>query len=128
MTNETTTKTEGNRKPLNGTPWPPGVSGNPNGRPKTSMTSILKDCLEKTDGKTGKTTKQLIIDRLLALADHPRGLPAIQEILDRVDGKVTDKLQVNGMMIVSTPAQLVEMRIKLNEIMANEQKLLDEGT
>ncbi len=75
-------------------PWQPGESGNPAGRPKTSLTSILREALEQTD-KDGKTTKERIIERLVKLADDPRGLPAIQEILDRIDGKVAQKTDLN---------------------------------
>ncbi|KKM85518.1 hypothetical protein LCGC14_1288250 [marine sediment metagenome] len=62
------------------TPWQPGQSGNPNGRPKNSVTTLLKN-------QDAKTTQE-ICDKLIELAKEG-DLPAIKEYLDRTDGKVT---------------------------------------
>lgn len=127
MTTQTLRNTEykvGNKKPPH-PPWKPGESGNPNGRPKTSLTSILRECLEEVDGD-GKTTKERIVERLVKLADDPKGLPAIQEILDRIDGKVADKLQLQGVMIVTTPEEL-DMVIRLKLADRERERLLGEA-
>ena len=66
-------------------PWVPGQSGNPAGRPKHSVTTLLKNTDELT-------TKQ-ICAKLIDLAKGG-DLPAIREYLDRTDGKVTEKIEV----------------------------------
>lgn len=57
----------------------PGVSGNPAGRPKNSVTTLLKN----TDNETTKK----IAKKLTALAEKG-DLKAIDMFIDRTDGKV----------------------------------------
>ena len=95
--------------------WQPGESGNPAGRPKNSVTTILKNA----DEKTNEQIAQKLIE--LAIAGD---LPALIHYIDRTDGKVADKLQLTGTMLVATPDQLdLAMRLML-ENKANETKLL----
>ena len=61
------------------TRYKPGQSGNPAGRPKNSVTTLLKNVDE--------ITNQKICDKLIELA-LKGDLPAIREYLDRTDGKV----------------------------------------
>jgi hypothetical protein len=77
--------------------WKPGQSGNPKGRPPKllSITNLIKERLEKIDEKTGKTYAQLIAEKLVELAldgDHE----AHKEILNRIDGKVVEKHEIEG--------------------------------
>jgi hypothetical protein len=69
------------------TPWKPGQSGNPNGRPRNSVTAMLK----AVDPETSKEIK----DKLIELAKKG-DLQAIREFIDRTDGKVVDKHQVES--------------------------------
>lgn len=98
--------------------WQPGESGNPAGRQPNSVTTILK----KTDELTNEQIAKKLIE--LALAGD---LPALIHYIDRTDGKVADKLQMTGTMLVATPDQLdLAMRLML-ENKASEAKLLSEG-
>jgi len=73
-------------------PFKPGQSGNPKGRPKGSgITDRLKKLLEKEDGKIADALAQSIISAALR-GDYR----FVKEILDRVEGKVTDKLDIDG--------------------------------
>ena len=81
-----------------------GQSGNPNGRPKgISLTTILKKYLNKeidfTDPIEAKKVKKRIGDVIILklLANAIKGDDrAIKEILERVDGKITQPLQNLG--------------------------------
>ena len=71
--------------------WKPGQSGNPNGAPKkeNSITHILAQKLDK-DAFTEKLIE-------LALTGDIR---AIQMVYERMDGKMKEELQVEGIEIV----------------------------
>lgn len=79
------------------TPFKKGQSGNPNGRPKgsISITTKLKDILsKKLDYKDpfSMSTEKKEIREIMALelvrqALQGKNLKAIQEIMDRVEGK-----------------------------------------
>jgi hypothetical protein len=77
----------------------PGESGNPGGRPKgRSITAHLRKEMEGLDptDPEGRTRIARIVDKLYILAIYGEGrdsLAAIQEILNRVDGKVKDELE-----------------------------------
>lgn len=74
-----------------------GRSGNPKGRPKgsKSLAGTLRDMLERKltykDPKTGeaqlKTTREILLLKLLEKAIINGETKAIAEVLDRVDGK-----------------------------------------
>lgn len=71
-------------------PWKPGQSGNPLGRPPKgrSLTSLLR---EKTKNGKGKA----IVDELIRAATDGNDW-AIKYVLDRLDGKPTEKLSVTN--------------------------------
>jgi len=78
--------------------WKPGESGNPKGRPpkNVSITSLVKEILEQ-EGAQGKTNAQLIAEAMVTLAKDPnkRGfVPALKEVLERIEGKVPDKHEI----------------------------------
>jgi hypothetical protein len=86
--------------------FPPGISGNPAGRPKgaRSLSTVLKEMLEENvdviiDGQpaTKKMFKEVIIRRLLKAANDG-DIRAIQTIFDRVDGKAAQfiEMQIPG--------------------------------
>lgn len=71
-------------------PWEPGKSGNPGGRPKRRpIADSLKDALEQAVGKSGKTKRQALVDRLLGIAlsgKRSESLAAMKLILAYTDG------------------------------------------
>ena len=82
--------------------WKPGQSGNPLGRPKKqdTITSLVKDILDKTDDKTNKTYAQLVAEAMVkgALKDPQ----ILKELLNRCEGKVTESIdmQTQGISIL----------------------------
>ena len=70
-------------------PFPKGVSGNPSGRPKgsLSMVSLIRKELQASDGKRAKA----IVVAMLDAAENGDSAQ-IRELLNRIDGKVPDKV------------------------------------
>lgn len=64
--------------------WQPGQSGNPGGRPKDTVSMLLKE-----------KDKQKVADKLYQLA-LKGDMRAIQEYMDRTEGKVTDTHRFEG--------------------------------
>ena len=69
-----------------GTPFKPGQSGNPNGRPKSKP---FKEAIQRALAEAGddKTALQAVATALVGKA-MLGDVPAIKEIADRLDGKV----------------------------------------
>ena len=83
-------------KPPKETQWKPGVSGNPKGRPKGSV-SIVKDLRKKLAAATPGSQDNIAAELADILIEMARGrdrvgLSAIQTIMDRVDGPVVQRL------------------------------------
>lgn len=108
-------KLQKNQKIINGrnngtlTPWNPGQSGNPAGRPKGSLnfTTILRELLDKEVEIEGVkvSQKQLMMMRLIQKAHgyySPEGyyvepdLKAIIEVMNRLEGHTVQSVQVEG--------------------------------
>jgi len=90
--------------PISGLPppvhtrWKKGQSGNPGGRPKgESLVALMRRVLEREHN--GRPLMEVLAERLVkeALAGK---FPFAKEVLDRVEGKVQDKLEVSGPMTV----------------------------
>jgi hypothetical protein len=100
---------------------------NPNLPPKqkkVSITRLLEDKLLEWDGKTMKPKAELIADKLIDLAISGY-FPAIQEVMDRIDGKITDVHRLEGMApvtLIFEPAPTREDR-KLFSIEAEVREL-----
>jgi len=72
----------------------PGQSGNPGGRKKgESLTAMLRKVLEREHN--GRPIGELLVERLVkeALAGK---LPHLKEVLDRVEGRVVERMQVDA--------------------------------
>jgi hypothetical protein len=66
----------------------PGQCGNPGGRPRgTSLTKRLADALEKNDGELAELIVKSLIKSGLKGSN-----PALQEIFNRIEGKVADRI------------------------------------
>jgi hypothetical protein len=91
--------------PENLKPFPPGVSGNPNGRPKgRSLTARLRDLLDQyeLEGERlpdGKQVADLVVEAIVKPALNG-DIRHQQEILNRVDGKVPDQVEINASLSV----------------------------
>lgn len=93
-------------------PWKPGQSGNPAGRPPSSVTTLLKE-----------KDRQGVADKLYAMA-LAGDLGAIREYLDRTEGKVATDINLQGTMAVLTPEYLDIARKRLLDAQSESQELL----
>ena len=73
-----------------------GKSGNPAGRPKkgTAITDLLKEYLEGCEPGKEVTRKQLFIEAVFKAAVKKLDVAAIREILNRIDGPMTQKMDL----------------------------------
>jgi hypothetical protein len=79
---------------VTGKGWKPGQSGNPGGRPKgRSVTALLRELLDQEHNQ--KKLAELLAERLLKEALTGK-LGHIKEVLDRTEGKVADRVQIEG--------------------------------
>ena len=92
---EPATNNEGTARVI-GRPFPPGVSGNPNGRPKDqfSFMGILRSALAE-ENKSGKSVGERIIARYIKLALAGNG-QALEALVARIDGKPAQSLTLKG--------------------------------
>jgi len=74
----------------------PGISGNPNGRPKFSPLSILREELQKVANEEKETFARLFIKRYLDKAIGEVDGVAMRDIIDRFDGKPKQHVIVNN--------------------------------
>ena len=106
-------------------------SGNPHGRPRgaVSITPILHEILATKDPKTGKTKAYMVAQALVTLAASHRSLPAIVEIMNRIDGKVIERHSLEGTLpvtLVFRPARELNGQSDKQEIVeATEVKELE---
>lgn len=105
----------GKGHPPEDTKWKPGQSGNPKGRPKNIkyLSEMLREQLDQVpdtiDGKKNtKTWRDLICDSILRAAVRGNQPAITKELLDRIEGKVKDKLEVTEIQ----PIQFVPAKDK----------------
>ena len=88
--------------PKEDTQWKPGQSGNPAGRPKNavSLVSLLREELgayiDKEDADRARLLIRAYLDKLEADMDGV----AIRDLIDRIDGKPTNRHEVEGSFTV----------------------------
>lgn len=79
-------------------PWAKGQSGNPNGRKALqpelapAIRAVLRRKVSSTDSRTNK---QAVAEALVSLA-IAGDVQAIRTVLERVDGKVPEPVQLTG--------------------------------
>ena len=94
--------------------WEPGQSGNPNGRPKSSVTTLLK---EKDTHKIAQKLYEMALEG---------DLGAIKEYLDRTEGKVSQDLNVKALVAEVTPEMLAFFKNRLLGAKARSKGLIKE--
>jgi len=104
--------------------WRKGVSGNPAGRPRKQLTitSRLREYLEKHPLELDKIIRAFV-------ATCQRGeTQAIRELLDRLEGKVAEKHEIEGQLPIKLVFQPIVRETKELEGQAidGEYKVLDE--
>lgn len=111
----------------------PGQSGNPGGRPKgRSLRTIFVERLEAEvkGGKIpGRTVIEAIVDALVRMA-RKGDLKAIQEVLNRYGGKVTDVIRHEGVETLVQPdrqARLLNDPAALELACDLDERLIDDG-
>ena len=73
-----------------------GVSGNPKGRPKgLTITELLRQQAEQVVDESGRTKGEMMAEVAFRLALEG-DMRAIEFIIQRLDGKVPDNVQVSG--------------------------------
>jgi len=86
-----------NPNPSPDTRWKPGQSGNPNGRPKFSILSIIKEKLKDIpDGRKKISRCEALVEIYLRDIEKRRDGVAIRDLLDRVDGRAMQRIQVGN--------------------------------
>jgi len=103
-----------------------GQSGNPGGRPKNSKS--LNDALRKILQKRGQMEK--VAKALFDLAVDCKHFPALQEIFNRIDGKVVEKHEIEGkssITLLFTPASPAAMLAAVEKPKALEESGIIEG-
>jgi hypothetical protein len=74
-------------------PWPPGVSGNPNGRPKKDPITRIFERILENDGNV-KAIEQAYIKILVE--GRMASVLLTKEMLERTAGKVTQSVEVKA--------------------------------
>ena len=125
MTRENTKGKVGYNNPPKDTRWKPGQSGNPKGRPKNTvyLSEMLRDQLDQVpetiDGEPNtKTWRDLICESILKAAVKGNQPALTKELLDRIEGKVKDKHQIDGELPVTiqfVPAEQLLNKGKYDE-------------
>lgn len=94
---------------------------------KVSITRLLEDKLLEWDKKTLKPKAEMIADKLIDLALGGY-FPAIQEVMDRIDGKITDVHKLEGLTPITLIFEPAQPRDNLPKIsIEGEVKELPEG-
>lgn len=117
-------------------PWKPGQSGNPAGRPPSelSITSGLRDKIDEVPGQAegvdnprGLTWRDLIIERVVkraAIEGEPR---LTQQLLDRLEGPVTQRIETSKEMEQLRSACELQAKLLANRQRIGGQSDADEG-
>lgn len=84
-----------NSKKVPGKPFQKGASGNPTGRPKSNLLTLLSLKLDRIDPATGVSYAQVLVDKLIEMA-REGDFEAQEMIWNRLEGKVTDSLELGG--------------------------------
>lgn len=78
----------------------PGNPGGPGRKPKEhSITTQLRNLSEDIDEETGKTKAQMLAEKLWAMALEEGDKQVMVHIIDRLDGKPKESLEVEQVQV-----------------------------
>ena len=112
---------------INGAGWKPGESGNPKGRPRACITERLRHIIDEAveiadpsvpDGPKIQTTVAEAIARVAVQAVLDGDVAFFREIMNRVEGKVPDKVDA----VVATGELSPEQERRLDAIMGRLER------
>src|SRR5262245_38389815 len=87
----------GKGKPPKEACFKPGQSGNPNGRPKgSSLNRLIKDKLDEANRKKLTSSNGEVVAETLVAKATKGNLEAIKIVLDRVEGKPRQRIDLGG--------------------------------
>ena len=105
-----------------GRPWPKGVSGNPGGRPKQKpITDLCEEIINHPE--TREKIKQQVIQTLTSRG--MAGVLLLREIGERVEGKVTQGIELSGSIATMTDEQVDERLTKLLDLELKQQESIE---
>lgn len=101
------TNTEEKQKPAH--LWKPGQSGNPAGKPKGArhFSTLIREAITKVADDTGTSDDKEIVRALVEKA-KAGDLKAVDMVLDRVDGKAEQTINLDGEMTINDGLSLEE--------------------
>ena len=93
--------------PSEDTQFKPGQSGNLTGRPRggISLVSILKRKLEEMGEEGNKTLAEELMDKYIAEAMEKGDGQAIRDMMDRTDGKPTNRHEIESDVVIHFDAE-----------------------
>ena len=103
-------------------PWKPGQSGNPSGRPKSKpITDLCEEIINHPE--TREKIKQQVIQTLTSRG--MAGVLLLREIGERVEGKVTQGIELSGSIATMTDEQVDERLTKLLDLELKQQESIE---
>jgi hypothetical protein len=102
--------------------WPKGVSGNPHGRPKKER-MITKLCEEIMEENRDEIKAQII--RSLTMKGMA-GVLLFRELAERVEGKVTQGIELSGTVNAMTDAEIMDKLAALLDVKVDEPERIPE--
>lgn len=92
--------------------FPPGVSGNPAGRPKGSfsLVEMIKNKLQEQAKDKDKTYAEYFIDQLIKKTVVDGDVTMMRDMINRVDGMPKQQTDItsNGQSILLMPSELIQ--------------------
>ena len=105
-----------------GRPWPKGVSGNPGGRKKKlAVTEIFEEILQ--DENIREQVKQQIVQTVTSRG--MAGVLLLREVAERLEGKVTQGIELSGTIATMTDEQIDERLTKLLDLDLKQHETID---
>lgn len=108
------------------TKFKPGNAGGPGRHPYKKFTNTLIKKVETMDPKTGQLVLDELVDALItkSLSNQPASVSALQTLLDRYEGPITQKLELSGAVahIHTSMSELIQLaNLTDTQLLAIEQ-------